>query len=132
MTNNHIKYFEGTLILSDKPEDMNRMNYGVVSLIDKTFQSISDELERIYNSGFNLVRVELRQFENNHLLQKMGALHMGKDKYGVMGWFINGLPFDFELDWINRNGNKNIGIYIQDFISDTMEENTHDTKIKAS
>jgi|SRR3972149_174484 len=127
-----MKHFEGTLVLSDIPEDMNRMNYGILDSVTNKFDSISDELERIYNSGFNLVRIELRQFENNHCLQKIGALHIGKDKYGVDGWFINGLPFDFELDWINRNGNKKISIEIHDFITidtQTSEDTPYDTRI---
>ena len=104
---------------------MQRMNYGVVSLVDGEFNSITDELERIYNSSLNLVRVAIRQLNNNHILNKMGSLHMGLDKHGVKGWYINGLPFDQELDEYNRNGNINIEIYIEDFITSVSEVGVH-------
>ena len=38
-----MKHFEGTLVLSDIPEDMNRMNYGILDSVTNKFDSISDE-----------------------------------------------------------------------------------------
>jgi len=127
-----LKYLSGTLILSDLPEDMNRMNYGLVDLVDGKFNSITDELERIYNSSNNLVRVKIKKFNDGRELNKMGSLHVGEDKYGVKGWYIHSLPFDFELDGYNRDGEIDMGIYIEDFIydkvttaTDTVEDGGH-------
>ena len=126
----NLKYFSGTLILSDKSEDMNRINYGLLDLVTGEFNSITDELERIYNSKFNCIRIALRILDNGHLLNKMGALHMGEDKKGIMGWFINGLEFDRYLDELNEDGNRDIEIYIENFLYDTSttEDIQHDTQ----
>ena len=126
-----LKYFQGTLTLSDALEDMNRMNYGVIDLVDGTFHSITNELERIYNSNNNLVRIKVRKFNDNRELNKMGPLHIGEDTDGVKGWFINSLPLDKELDEYNRDGAIDIGIYIEDFIYEkvnataTMEDTVY-------
>lgn len=145
----NLKYFQGTLTLSDAPEHMNRMNYGVKDLVDGEFYSITDELERIYNSNNKVVRVALRKFNDNHSLHRMGALHMGLDKYKVESWYIGSFPFEEELDEYNRNGNIDMEIYIEDFIgqydenknnidgfttvaTNTTEEINHDTKSKIS
>ena len=113
------KYFQGTLILSDADIHMDQMNYGVVDLVTGEFLSITDELERIYNSKNNIVRIALNKFNDNHSLYRMGALHKGLDKHKVECWYIGTLAFEQELDEYNRNGNIDIGIYIEDFIYDT-------------
>lgn len=120
-----LKNFIGTLTLSDAPQDMFRINYGVVDLVTQEFHSITDELERIYNSNNNLIRIAIRKFNDNHVLNKMGSLHRGIDRYGIVGWFINSLPFDLELDEYNRDGNIDIEIFIEDFIY-TQEDLSHD------
>lgn len=116
-----LKYFQGTLTLSDKEEHMNRMNYGVIDLITGEFHSITDELERVYNSNNNVVRIALRKFNDNHSLHRMGSLHRGLDKHKIECWYVGSFPFEQELDEYNRYGNIDIGIYIEDFIRDTTE-----------
>jgi len=111
-----IKHFQGTLTLSDADKDMNKMNYGLVNLETSEFQSITDELERIYNSGTNMAHITIRKFNDNHVLDRMGSLHKGKDPDGIEGWYIGSFPLDFELDTYNRNGLINMEIEIEDFI----------------
>ena len=127
-----IKNFLGTLILSDRDCDMNRMNYCVKDFVDGKLHSITDELERIYNSNNDLVRIALRILDNNHIINKKGRLHKGLDKHGVLGWFIDGLEFDRALDELNFDGNRDIEIFVEDFIidkvttsTDTMEDGGH-------
>jgi len=120
-----LKCFMGTLTLSDKEQDMPRMNYGVVDLVTSEFHSITDELERIYNSSLNLVRVIVRVFNSNHSINRMGSLHMGLDKDGILGWFIGSYPLDKELDELNRDGNVDIEIYIEDFTTMNDEVQVH-------
>ncbi|HEY8803622.1 MAG TPA: hypothetical protein VIM42_00665 [Clostridium sp.] len=115
-----LKCFMGTLTLSDN--NMNRMDYGVVDLIDGEFHSITDELERIHNSSLNLVRVAVRIFNSNHVINRMGALRIGLDKYGVKSWFINSYPLDQELDELSINGSVDIEIFIEDFIVTSVSE----------
>lgn len=145
----NLKYFQGALTLSDAPEDMNRMNYGLVDLVTNEFHSITDELERIYNSNNKVVRIALRKFNDNHSLHRMGVLHRGLDKHKVECWWIGSFPFEQELDEYNRNGAVDMEIYIEDFIgmynenrnnidgfttviSDTTEDVTYDTTSKSA
>ncbi len=118
-----LKYFSGTLILSDAPENMNSINYGVVDLVDGVFHSITNELERIYNSDTKYVRIAVKKFNENKQLNRMGNLHKGIDKYGVECWHIGSYPFELELDKYNQGGNVDIEIWIEDFI-----QNTGDTR----
>jgi hypothetical protein len=124
----NIKYFSGTLTLSDKDEDMNEMNYGLIDLATGEFQSISDELERIYNSNCKIVRVSIKKFNDDHILYRMGSLHRGFDKNRIEIWYINEFPFEEELDEFNKDGEINMEIYLEDFISENSENDYKNNK----
>ena len=103
MTNH---YFNGTLSLSDSPSDFNRMNYIVTDKVDGIQQSITDILDKVYSSNVcnKLIRVALRIYDNNHIINKMGSLHISRDKFKTESYHINGLPFELELFYlINRD-----------------------------
>jgi hypothetical protein len=121
----NLKYFQGTLTLSDADKDMNRMNYGLTDLITGEFRSISDELERIYNSNCKIVRISIKKFNEDFSLCRMGSLHKKLNKNKIEIWFIGQFPFEEELDEFNKNGAINMGIYIEDFI---LKNNADDYK----
>lgn len=121
----NLKYLQGTLTLSDKPEHMNHVNYGLIDLSTGEFQSISDELERIYNSNCKITRIGIKKFNEDYSLCRCGSLHRGLDKNNIEIWYINNFPFEEELDELNKNGEVNIGINIENFI---LKNNADDYK----
>ena len=111
-------YFTGKLILSNNLT----VNYGVYNKPLTTFDSITEILNNIYESDNPLVRIKLIQISNGRTLDKMGNLHIDKDKYGVEGYFVNSLPLDLYLDEIVG---EQIEVFLEDFITEVSEESVH-------
>jgi len=121
-------YFNGELSISD--QDESRINYIVTDLVTKKEKSISDVLNTIYKSNVinKLVRVALRIYDNNHVINKMGSLLIAKDKFHVNSYHINSLPFELQLDELT--GCK-IEMYLEDYTDSISEDIADDTTIKA-
>lgn len=93
-------YFKGTLTLSDAIEDKDMMNYVVVNKETNETKSISDLLDNIMLSDTQnkLVRIALHIVDTGKVINKMGSLHIARDKYGVDSYHINSLPLELQLD----------------------------------
>lgn len=118
-------YFNGTLTISDSLSNSNRMNYIVTSPVSET-KSITDILDKIYSSDVcnKLVRVALRIYDNNHIINKMGSLLLARDKFHVESYHINSLPFELQLDELVG---RNVELYLEDYTDATAEDGTqHD------
>lgn len=128
-------YMNGTVSLDES--DLNRMNYIITSLADKTQTSITDILDTIYNSEntiSKLVRVCGRIYDTNHTFNGFESLHISKDKYKTLSYHIGSFPIENQLyELIGCN----VEILIEDytdsigkFITTTgvTEDITHDTK----
>jgi len=113
-------YFNGKLSLSDTPSDKNRSNYIVTDLSTQEQKSITDVLDTIYKSTVcnKLVRIALRIFDNNHIINKMGSLMIARDKFHVESYHINSLPFCLQLDELCG---RNIELVLEDYTDSTSD-----------
>jgi len=128
--------FNGLLTLDEN--DLNRMNYIVTNLADSTHKSITDVLDRIYNSKNTinkLIRVVLKPYNSNDIFNAFQSLQITKDKFGTYSYHVGNFAIENAL--YNLIGT-NIELTIEDYtdstrnmnnldIVSTTEDNSHDT-----
>jgi len=124
LTNMKAIYFNGKLSLSDKLEDMNRMNYIITSKVDHVESSITDILDTIYASEScdRLVRVSLRPYNRNESINGFGKLAITRGELNIEGYHINSL--DFESKLYNLLG-QDVELVLEDYTDSVTEVEVH-------
>jgi len=122
-------YFNGLLILDE--QDQSRMNYIVTDLADNSKQSITDLLDRIYNSTntiSKLMRIVIKPYNSNEIYSSFQSLCIKKDIHGIIGYFVGELALDNKLFELVGS---NVEVWVDDYTdsTDTSEDmNTGDTR----
>ena len=115
-------YFNGLLILDE--QDQSRMNYIVTDLADNSKQSITDLLDRIYNSTntiSKLMRIVIKPYNSNNLYGAFQSLCIKKDIHGIIGYFVGELALDNKLFELVGS---NVEVWVDDYTDSTDTEET--------
>jgi len=115
-------YFNGLLILDE--QDQSRMNYIVTDLADNSKQSITDLLDRIYNSTntiSKLMRIVIKPYNSNNLYSSFQSLCIKKDIHGIIGYFVGELALDNKLFELVGS---NVEVWVDDYTDSTDTEET--------
>lgn len=117
-------YFNGKLILDE--QDQSRMNYIVKPLADNSQQSITDLLDRIYNSSntiSKLIRVVIKPFNSNKVYTAFQSLCIKKDmKYRTLSYHVGDFPLENKLFELVGS---NVEVWVDDYTDST---DTGDTR----
>ena len=120
-------YFIGKLILDEN--NQSKMNYIVRSLVDNNEQSITELLDRIYNSTntiSKMMRIVIKPFNSTDVFGGFQSLCIKKDiKYGTYSYHICDFPLEntlFELV------GSNIEAWVEDYTDYTKEMDMGDTR----
>lgn len=99
-------YFDGELRLSDAL--LTRMDYQVFNSKKVTSYSVTDVLEKIYDSSIPFIKIKIQQ--NDYLrLFLCGKLVHSYDKNGILDWFV-----------VNENGENALGSKLYDMTGEVL------------
>ncbi len=99
-------YFDGELRLSDAL--LTRMDYQVFNSKKVTSYSVTDVLEKIYDSSIPFIKIKIQQ--NDYLrLFLCGKLVQSYDKDGILDWFVE-----------NENGEQELGSKLYDMTGEVL------------
>lgn len=122
----------GKLILS---ENLNKVNYGIMNESAVTFDSITDFLNKIYNSPTPFIKLNVKNFTDNRSCYKMGKLSLKEDSNGILDWHIDEFLLDLEDFQLGKQlyewGEKEIGMFIL-HLNDAKDGSQDEQTTKAS
>jgi hypothetical protein len=111
-------YFNGLLMLDEN--DQSRMNYIVIDLADSSQKSVTDVLDKIYNSNntiSKLIRVIIKPFNSSDLYGGFESLCIKKDRYGTYSYHVGDFALENRLFKLTES---NIEMWVEDY-TDTTE-----------